>query len=584
MDGITVAALCAEFNDALSGGVISKIIQPEPYAVQLAVKKNKDLKRLRLCAAASLPLAYLTDKNETAPLEAPPFTMLLRKHFQGGQILRFVQPGLERVICVEVMHRNELGDLEKVFLVLELMGKHSNLIAVDETETVLDAIRRVPPQMSSVRTVLPGRPYFLPAQEGRRDLYREMTEGYDPADFLMPLLSSSEESCVNVLAGSVTGLSRPFCEDLCAAAGSDPRRASKDEPEEIRRAVIRNLTDCFTRVFDCAFSPSIRYDGRKPAAFSALPSLSGTSGQTSSHGSVSEVVRLFYEEKSRADRMKQKASTMRHLAKTAAARAARKYDLQRRQLQDTDKMETSRLYGELLLSCAHSVPEKASFIDAENYYDGTAVRIPLDPSLSAHENANRYFARYAKMKRTRASVTEQLQETKKEIETLEGILDALDLSEDDADLSQVREEMVRAGLMKKTSGSKQEKIRKERSAPLRFRSSDGFDMFVGKNNLQNDYVSFSLAGPDDWWFHANDVPGSHVVVLTKGKEVPDRTFEEAGALAAHFSRAGASDRVEVDYLLRKHLKKPGGAPPGFVIYHTNYSLIASTDISGIERV
>ena len=280
-------------------------------------------------------------------------------------------------------------------------------------------------------------------------------------------------------------------------------------------------------------------------------------------------------------RIRQKSSDLRHVVQTSLERNRKKYDLQCKQLKDTENREKYKVYGELINAYGYDLAPGSKELTALNYYTNQNISIPLDPTLTPQENSQKYFARYNKQKRTFEALNGLIQETQDDIQYLESISSSLDIAMTEPDLAQIKEELIQSGYIRRKNTKKKVKIT---SKPLHYISSDGYHMYVGKNNLQNDELTFSFANGNDWWFHAKGAPGSHVIVKTNGNELPDRTFEEAGRLAAYYSRNRGSDKVEIDYIEKKHVKKPNGAKPGFVVYYTNYSLMIDSDISGIQTV
>ena len=289
----------------------------------------------------------------------------------------------------------------------------------------------------------------------------------------------------------------------------------------------------------------------------------------------------YYAERETVTRIRQKSIDLRRIVQTALERNVKKYDLQLRQMEDTKKRDTYKIYGELLNTYGYSAEPGAKTLEAVNYYTGEPVTIPLDDTLTAQENAQRYFDKYGKMKRTYEALSELTVQVKEEIEHLESILSALDIAMQEEDLVQIREELIESGYIRRKGGAKKAKIT---SKPFHYMSSDGFHLYVGKNNFQNDELTFKFATGGDWWFHAKQMPGSHVLLKTEGKEVPDRAFEEAAKLAAYYSRGREQDKVEIDYIQKKHVKKPAGAKPGFVVYYTNYSMAIDSDISDLTEL
>ena len=296
---------------------------------------------------------------------------------------------------------------------------------------------------------------------------------------------------------------------------------------------------------------------------------------------MSEVLRTYYSVRSRLTRIRQKSADLRHIVQTALERNRKKYDLQIRQLKDTENRGKYKVYGELINTYGYNVEEGAKKLEALNYYTNEMISIPLDPTQTPQENAQRYFAKYNKQKRTFEALSELSRETKDDITYLESIQTALDIALTEDDLAGIREELVNTGYIKRRFTKKKVKIK---NTPLHYISSDGYHIYVGKNNLQNDELTFDFAAGNDWWFHAKQAPGSHVIVKTNGDELPDTTFEEAGRLAAYYSSMRGSEKVEIDYVEKKHVKKPKGAKPGFVVYYTNYSLVIDSDISGLREV
>ncbi len=289
----------------------------------------------------------------------------------------------------------------------------------------------------------------------------------------------------------------------------------------------------------------------------------------------------YYEEKNTLTRIRQKSADLRKIVQTALERNIKKYDLQLRQMKDTEKREKYRIYGELLNTYGYGAEPGARSLEALNYYTDEMITIPLDDTLTPSENAKKYFDKYGKMKRTFEALSELTIEVKAEIEHLESIAAALDIALQEEDLVQIKEELIESGYIRRKGGGKKIKVT---SRPFHYLSSDGFHMYVGKNNYQNDELTFKLASGNDWWFHAKGIAGSHVIVRTEGKELPDRTFEEAARLAAWYSKGREQEKVEIDYLQKKNVKKPNGAKPGFVVYYTNFSMAIDSDISGLEQI
>lgn len=574
-DGITIAALAQELNDTLAGGRIAKIAQPENDELLLTIKTPGGQKKLCISASASLPLIYLTDDNKPSPMTAPGFCMLLRKHIGNGRILSVRQPSLERVLFFDIEHLDEMGDLCRKTLVAEIMGKHSNIIFCDDKSRIIDSIKHVSAQMSSVREVLPGREYFIP----------ETTKKEDPLhadrELFIQTLSSSSFPLSKALYTGFTGISPVVAEDICYLSGLESRMTARDMTEEMLLHLYKQFSYYMEQISSLEFSPAIYYDKNEPKEFSALPLTHFSNYRKESFDSISRVIRTFYSSRETLTRIRQKSADLRHVVQTALERNRKKYELQAKQLKDTENREQYKVYGELLHTYGYSLEPGAKSLTALNYYTNEEITIPLDEHLTPSENAQRFFSRYNKQKRTFEALTERIKETLDDIHYLESISTSLDIASAEEDLTQIKEELTEAGYIRRRYSKQKVRIT---SKPFHYISSDGFHMYVGKNNLQNEELTFHFASGNDWWFHAKKVPGSHVIVKSNGEELPDRTFEEAGRLAAYYSKSRGAEKAEIDYIEKKYVKKPAGGRPGFVIYHTNYSLIIDSDISGIEEV
>ena len=574
-DGITVAALTKELKETICDGRIAKIAQPESDELLLTIKTKEGQRRLSISASASLPLIYLTNDNKPSPMTAPNFCMLLRKHIGNGRIVDVSQPGLERIIQLRIEHLDELGDLRQKTLVVEIMGKHSNIIFCDEKDQIIDSIKHVPAQMSSVREVLPGRPYFIPDTMEKQDPLTAADEDFSRALRGKPMRISK------AVYTSFTGISPVVAEEICYLAGIDSQMTASDLTDDMLTHLYRQFQYYMEDVRNGAFNPVIYFDGNTPKEFSALPLTHFQNLEKKEYSSISEVLSTYYATRNALVRIRQKSADLRHIVQTALERNRKKYELQSRQLKDTENRDLYKVYGELINAYGYQLPEGSKELTALNYYTGDEITIPLDPVKTPQENAQKYFARYNKQKRTYEALTELISETGDEIRYLESVESALDIALYEEDLTQIKEELSQAGYIRRRQQKKKAKIL---SRPLHYVSSDGYHMYVGKNNLQNEELTFHFASGNDWWFHAKGVPGSHVILKSGGDEVPDRTFEEAGRLAAYYSKNRGNEKAEIDYIEKKHVKKVNGSRPGFVIYHTNYSLVIDSDISGIEEV
>ena len=591
-DGLFLSALVSEFKTTISGGKISKIVQSEKDEIQLTIKKEKQQFFLHLSANPSIPLVYLSDKGKTAPLTAPNFCMALRKHIGNGFIQDITQAsrnlpeqGLERVLLLHISHRDELGDIGIKYLSIEIMGKYSNIILLKEDFTILDAIKRISSAQSSVREVLPGRKYFIPDQFKKENLL------CFPLESLQAFLENKKnpnterdsgmENLSELLFQSFSGLSPLSAREISLDAGLPQEQKlgcmSSLDYEKLSDAILRLRN----RIREGDFTPQILYENGKSFDFSAIP-VRQYSGNPAFHVEIfhspSELLTFYYGGKEKEDRVRQKSADLKKQCSTLLERVSKKLSLQEKQLKDTEKKERFRIFGELLTTYGYSLKGGEKELICENYYNGQEEHIPLEESLSPIENAKKYFDKYDKAKRTERNLSTQVKESKNTLEHLQSIVNSLATAENAEDLDDIRREMGEYGYMKPISQKKKKERKENKSSPRIFRSSDGYLLYVGKNNYQNEIVSFQIAEGKDFWFHVKGSAGSHVIAKTEGKsleELPDRLFEEAAELAAYFSSEKESAKVEVDYTERKNLKKVVGGAPGFVIYHQNYSILVT---------
>ncbi|MBQ8118702.1 MAG: NFACT family protein [Lachnospiraceae bacterium] len=621
-DGVTIANIVSEMKKELLEGRVYKIAQPEADELLLTIKTKDGQRRLLISVNASLPLIYLTESNKPSPMTAPNFCMLLRKHLQNGRITAITQPGLERIIQIHIEHLDEMGDLCRKTLIVEIMGKHSNIIFCDAENRIIDSIKRVSAAVSSVREVLPGKPYFIAQTQEKLDL---LTTDYQT---FYQTVSAKPQPLFKALYGSFTGISPILAQELCYRAGLDGEASTASFAESAYHLLYLELEKLKETIQAEAFAPCIAYQGKQPVEYAAVPltMYAGTAGVAGAADvaddldkvhtqalsgdhlvpcdGMSALVETYYAEKNTLTRIRQKSADLRQIVQTALERNVKKYDLQLKQMQDTEKRETYRIYGELLNTYGYSAAPGARSIEVINYYTNEPLTIPLDETLSATDNARHYFEKYNKLKRTYEALSELTQEVKAEIDHLESIGTSLDIALKEEDLVEIRRELAESGYIKHAGGlsgggrsaSGKNGVKGNRNAqnaksgkaktvskPFHYLSSDGFHIYVGKNNFQNDELTFQFASGNDWWFHAKKMPGSHVVVKTDGvAELPDRVFEEAARLAAYYSKGRGSDKVEIDYIQKKHVKKPGGAKPGFVVYYTNFSMVTDSDITGIQ--
>ncbi|MBQ3036079.1 MAG: NFACT family protein, partial [Lachnospiraceae bacterium] len=478
-DGITIACMVHELSEKLVGGRITKISQPEKEEVLLTVKSLAGQHRLFISASASLPLIYLTEENKPAPMTAPNFCMVLRKYLQGGRVVEISQPGLERVIQIKVEHLDEMGDTCIRVLCFELMGKYSNLILCDDKSIILDSLKHVSAVMSSVREVLPQREYFIPVTVEKKDA---LTTTYEE---FAGLAKESRQAPFKMIYQSYTGISPFMAREMCNNADVDDRIMAGD----LEDAVVQRLYDAFDQVINKVkmkdYAPCMIMENAKVKEFAVMDIPSYPSEQKQAFDSVSKLLFDFYASKNKEDVMRQKSLNLRKTLQTILERDYKKLDLQKKQLQDAGEREKYKIYGELLNAYGYQLQDGVKEAKVLNYYTNEEVTIPLDETLSIKENAVRFFDKYGKMKRTEEALAVQTKENEAEIAYLESVQTFLNLASTKADLQQIQAELSERGFIKKSYDKKNKKVVNK---PLHYVVQDEYDIYVGKNNLQNEEV------------------------------------------------------------------------------------------------
>lgn len=583
LDGITTAAIVSELKTALLGGRIDKIHQPLGDEIRFSVRGLGTPKKVLVSANSGHPRIHLTESVRENPMTAPLFCMVLRKYIAGGKIVDIIQPEFERIVILKIESANEMGDITTKSLILEIMGKHSNLILTDENGKILDSIKRITHEKSSVREVLPGKEYvFPPSQNKKNPLLAEKN------DFLSALHLQEGRRLQEFLYQTYTGISPLMAGEVCSRA----YLSASDACQETTLAEGERLFAAFSQMMEEiqreAFLPAIYYqkDTQRIVDFSVLEMTQFASMQAKTYPTVSALLEGFYQERDNAFHIRQKAHDLRRLVMTNIERCIKKKEIQLKTLRETKNMDIWKKKGELLTANIYAVKQGMTTFRTVDFYDENMeeIEIALDPLKTPAENAQKYFSKYNKAKRTLAALEIQQKQNDEELAYLESVLNALDNAKDDADLSEIRTELAESGFLRRQV-QKKGSPRPKKAKPLHFISSDGYHIFVGKSNLQNDELTLRTAESTDIWLHTKEIPGSHVIIRTNGTgEAPDTTLEEAANLAAFFSKAKNSSMVPVDYTLRKNVKKPNGAKPGMVIYLTNRTIYITPDENRVNQM
>lgn len=559
MDGLSLYSAMNELNKRLAGGKIDKIQQTDKEELLLMVRSLGQTYRLLINASAADNRVQLTELKKQAPSEAPMFCMLLRKRIAGGKIVRFEQERLDRVLKISIETYNDLGDLSVFALYCELMGKHSNIILVNEKGVIVDAIKHVGLGMSSVRFVMPGLEYSAPPAQDKQDPSKASADDFSMAMCMVGM------SIAKALSNAFFGLSPAVAAQLVA------RYTDKTECTQLSEAEREELAERLAAFYaDMAqgkekASAVLNALGETEAVYPFAISGSGIK----LYDSIGEALDSLYINSDRREWAKRHGASARKVLQNNIERCEKKLALYADALNSGEQMEKCRLYGELLTANLHSLKSGTDTAAVDNYYADPVecIAIPLDRQLTPGENAQRYYKKYQKLKAARDMAIVQREQTLSELDYLEGQLDNLTKCTAENELSELIEELKDQGYIKRDKGGKK-KMKLASSKPMHFVSSTGADIYVGKNNRQNDELTLRFASPNDIWMHTKNIPGSHVIV--KGASEQDTaTMTEAALLAAYYSRARGSENVAVDYTPRKYVKKPAGAKPGMVIYTTN---------------
>lgn len=575
LDGAFLHCLKEELETRLVDARVDKIHQPSKEELVVALRHRGGAEKLYISARANSPRIHFTNISLENPAQPPMFCMLLRKRITGGRLVGFRQPGLERVLYLDLDCVNELGDVVRLTLAVEIMGRHSNIILIDQDGTVIDAIKRVDLEMSSVRPVLPGLPYTPPPADGDKlDLSQ-----CEPAALAERLGREKDEVLPKALLNAARGLSPLVCREAAHLSLRGREVRSHDLTGEDKDRLAFYLDRIKAAVMEGERrAPYILYkpDGT-PLDFSFMPITQyGLSALGREMESFSALLDAFYKEKDAAERMKQRAHDLLRLLTNAYDRTARKLEHQRQELRDSAKRDQKRIWADLINANLYAIPKGASRAELIDYYDPdcAVVEVPLDPSLSAAQNAQKYYKDYRKAQTAERILTQQIAAGEAELQYVDTVFDALSRADSWRELSELREELAAGGYLKLQRGRQKPP---PPTKPLEFVSDDGFTILVGRNNVQNDRLTLKTARGSDIWFHTKNIPGSHVIVVTEGKTPPDRTLEQAAILAALHSKAADSVQVPVDYTEVRNVKKPAGAKPGMVIYETNRTAYVNPD-------
>lgn len=571
-DGMVLAAVTAEMQQLINSRIY-KIYQPERHEIVLHCRLPGTSLPVVLSADPQSARAHLAVQVPDNPLSPPAFCMLLRKYLEGGRIIGAIQPDLERILEITIENVAETGELAHYRLISEIMGRHSNVILLDDSNTVLDAINRVDSRVNRYREIVPGATYVPPPDQAKLSPLALTWQGF--LDRLAPASPTARLS--RLILDNFAGLGPVTAREVVYQAGFSPMVLREEIDDEGLRVLYEHLLDLGKIIHQGKFTPQIILDtDMRPLDISAIP-LDHLGKQAQSFDSMSLAIETHYTQKLREQKLSSWHHNLSRVVEGHQRRLAKKRQAQAVALQEAEAADIYRIFGELLTAHLYQVEKGMDGISVPNFYDPnqSEVNIPLDPRLSPSGNAQEYFRRYSKAKKTKVAGLYQYNRTVEEEKYLEQVQATLDMATSVTDMREIQRELAEEGYIRIPKKEKQKPTSTPKSKPLRFESQDGLEILVGRNNRQNDYVTFRLGRSEDIWLHVKDIPGSHVIIKGHGRSIPESSLMEAALIAAYYSKARTGQNVPVDYTLRKYVRKPKGAKPGMVIYDHHSTLFVS---------
>ena len=571
LDGLVIHSIVDELHKKLLGGKIDKVYQPENDEVVLHIRNNKENFKLVLSCSASNPRVYLaSDYKKENPINAPMFCMLFRKYIQGGNIVNVSQVDFERIIKISVESFDELKEKTTKDIIIEIMGRHSNIILTHSSNNkIIDSAKRIPPSVSRVRQILPGQTYVLPPKQDKLNPINEIS-----LNTFVDTLSSFDGPIFKAIYSKFLGISSVIAKEICFRANIDENLLVSEISSDDISKIYREFHNLFKYIKDNIYNPCMVIDTSidKVLDFSCINLSLFSNLSIINDDSISKILENYYATKDIKDRIHQRSSDLRKSISIKLDRLYNKLNKQEKELIESENADIYKIKGELITSYIYMIEKGMESVEVANFYDPEYknIKISLNTNFTPSENAQKYFKKYNKLKTAKKEITSQMEITKEEIDYLENIMLSIENCENLAELMDIREELGKVGYIRSKNNSKKET--KLTTKPHEFVSSNGFKILVGKNNKQNDHLTLKVASNEDIWMHTKNIPGSHVIIKTEGKEVPDETIFEGAMLAAFFSKSKMSSQVPVDYTKKKNVKKPNGAKPGMVIYDTNNTI------------
>ncbi|MEG1284357.1 MAG: NFACT RNA binding domain-containing protein [Romboutsia sp.] len=570
LDGLVIHSIVSELSSKLLGGKIDKIQQPENDELVLHIRNNKENFKLILSASSSNPRVYIAnDYKKENPLKAPMLCMLFRKYIQGGNIVGVSQVGFERIIKISVESLDELKEKTTKDIIIEIMGRHSNIILTHSSDdSIIDSAKRIPTSISRARQILPGLTYILPPSQNKLSPLDNISSN----DFIQTL-KNFDGSIFKSIYSKFLGISPIIAKEICFRSNISENSSTIDLSLEEFNSLYKVFTSLFGDINNNNYSPCIIINEKvdRVIDFSAINLTIFNELSFINKDSISSIIEDYYKTKDIKDRIHQRSSDLKKSISIKLDRLLNKLSKQKDELLESNSADIYKIKGELLTSYIYMIEKGMESIEVLNFYDPNyeSVTISLKKNLTPSENAQKYFKKYNKMKTAKKEITHQIEISNEEIDYLENIILSIENCENLAELQDIREELIKLGYAKSQGKLKLKKETTLTTKPHEFISSQGFRILVGKNNKQNDHLTLRLADNDDIWMHTKNIPGSHVIIKCAGHEVSDDTIFEGAMLAAYFSKSKLSSKVPVDYTKKKNVKKPSGSKPGMVIYESN---------------
>jgi predicted ribosome quality control (RQC) complex YloA/Tae2 family protein len=583
-DGVALYAAVHEIRNNILGYKINKIYQPKKDLLIISLRHGSEEKSLLISVNPVNCRIHLTENLPENPLNPPMFCMLLRKHLVGGKVQQIHQLGLERIVQITVQNVDEFMQPVEFKLIVEIMGKHSNIILIDPSSSlIVDSIKRVTSYVNRHRQILPNEKYVLPPIGQKCNLLL-VDNNYIMSLFVSAVRQGIQKSISSWILENFMGLNGTTAREAAYRANIDDNTCISLLPDDKLNQAVGVLADLQEKIRECSFCPTIYFDGifREPVDFWVLPMVSKRELIAVQIDGVNKAIDCYYLKKEQTDAIKSRKMSLGAQILKLINKKIHNITLIKSKLNETSEMKKFKLWGEILSTYLFSIKTGAKEAVLPNFYDpGNDIVIPLNNKITPAQNAQKYFNKYKKLQSTKNIIQKRLMKLTEEMDYLENVLVNIHNSTSLEDIYEIQQELIDQGYMIKR---KAKSLKKHTSQPLRFKSSDGFDIYVGKNNTQNDTLTLKTAKPEDIWLHTKNIPGSHVVIECHGKAVSEQALEEAGCLAAYFSKARNGNKVPVDFTFVKNVRKPAGAKPGFVIYDNYKTIYVNPDSSLTETL